>query len=147
TSRWACARATRSSRAGSRKRSRAGATRSRTSWRTSACRWSPPAMAPPRTTSRVERGTEVVMTTRSHLVCAVLALAACKADAHKEADKAAPAADVAVADRTLQGNPFAKSAIAVIDGRKIYLKNGCSGCHGMGGGGGMGKPLIDDEWK
>jgi mono/diheme cytochrome c family protein len=87
------------------------------------------------------------MTTRSHLVCAVFALAACKADAHKQADKAAPADDVAVADRTLQGNPFAKSAVAVIDGRKIYLKNGCSGCHGMGGGGGMGKPLIDDEWK
>jgi mono/diheme cytochrome c family protein len=86
------------------------------------------------------------MTTRSHLICAALALAACKADAHKQADKP-PADDVAVADRTLQGNPFAKSAIAVIDGRKIYLKNGCSGCHGMGGGGGMGKPLIDDEWR
>jgi mono/diheme cytochrome c family protein len=88
------------------------------------------------------------MTRRSHLICALLALAACKADAHQQADKkAAPADDVPVADRTLQGNPFAKSAAAVIEGRRIYLKNGCSGCHGMGGGGGMGKPLIDDEWK
>src|SRR5262245_36189404 len=43
-------------------------------------------------------------------------------------------------------NPF-NTADAVIEGRKIYLKNGCAGCHGMGGGGGMGKPLIDDEWK
>lgn len=85
--------------------------------------------------------------TRSYLVCAALAIAACKAEAHKDAAAAAPADDVAVADRTLSGNPFAKSAAAVIDGRKIFLKNGCSGCHGMGGGGGMGKPLIDDEWR
>jgi len=44
-------------------------------------------------------------------------------------------------------NPFAKSAEAVIEGRKVYLKYGCAGCHGMGGGGGMGKPLIDEEWR
>lgn len=89
--------------------------------------------------------------TRSYLVCAMVSLvglAGCKDSSQKaEGAKADPAATGAVADRSLPGNPFAKSAAAVVEGRKIYLKNGCSGCHGMGGGGGMGKPLIDDEWK
>jgi mono/diheme cytochrome c family protein len=90
--------------------------------------------------------------TRSYLICAVLALAACGKGDSKDKDKdkgakGAPVVTEAVADRTLSGNPFAKSVQAVVDGRKIYLKQGCSGCHGMGGGGGMGKPLIDDEWK
>jgi len=85
---------------------------------------------------------------RSYLVCAVALFTACKGSSNKdEGAKAAPAPTGPVADRSLPGNPFAKSAEAVLEGRKIYLKNGCAGCHGMGGGGGMGKPLIDDEWK
>ena len=86
--------------------------------------------------------------TRSYLVCAVLLIAGCK-DSSKQPDgaKAGSAANEAVADRSLPGNPFAKSVQAVVDGKRLYLKNGCSGCHGVGGGGGMGKPLIDDEWK
>jgi mono/diheme cytochrome c family protein len=86
--------------------------------------------------------------TRSYLVCAVLLLAACKGSAQKdEGAKAAPKLTEAVADRSLPGNPFAKSAPAVVEGKKLFMKNGCPGCHGIGGGGGMGKPLIDDEWK
>jgi mono/diheme cytochrome c family protein len=90
--------------------------------------------------------------TRSYLICAALLFAACGKGDSKDKDKdkgvkGAPVVTEAVADRSLPGNPFAKSAQAVIDGRKIYLKQGCSGCHGMGGGGGMGKPLIDDEWR
>src|SRR6187549_1270146 len=34
----------------------------------------------------------------------------------------------------------------VVEGRKIYLTYGCVGCHGVSGGGGMGKPILDDEW-
>jgi mono/diheme cytochrome c family protein len=92
------------------------------------------------------------MTTRSylvHLVWGGLLLAGCQdASSKDDGKKAAPAAKVVVlgADNP-GGNPFAKSVEAVLDGRKIYLTNGCAGCHGMGGGGGMGKPLIDDEWK
>ena len=87
--------------------------------------------------------------TRSYLICGAVLLAGCNTPSHKEEGaKAEPAAATgAVADRSLSGNPFAKSAMAVVDGKKLYLKYGCSGCHGMGGGGGMGKPLIDDEWK
>jgi mono/diheme cytochrome c family protein len=34
----------------------------------------------------------------------------------------------------------------VVEGRNIYLTYGCVGCHGVSGGGGMGKPILDDEW-
>jgi mono/diheme cytochrome c family protein len=86
--------------------------------------------------------------TRSYLVCAALVVAACNGSEHKDdGGKAAPKLTEAVADRALPGNPFAKSAPAVIEGKKLYMKNGCPGCHGVGGGGGMGKPLIDDEWR
>src|ERR1700712_5692321 len=81
-----------------------------------------------------------------YLICGVLLFVGCKESPTKdEAGKAAPAA--AAKSTETSGNPFAKSGEAVVDGRKIYLKMGCAGCHGMGGGGGMGKPLTDDEWK
>ena len=89
------------------------------------------------------------MTTRSYLVCGALVLAGCQSsDSHKE-----PAANGEAAPKVVmpkdpsEGNPFAKSVDAVLDGRKLFLAYGCAACHGMGGGGGMGKPLIDDEWK
>jgi mono/diheme cytochrome c family protein len=34
----------------------------------------------------------------------------------------------------------------VVEGRHIYLTYGCVGCHGVNGGGGMGKPILDDQW-
>jgi mono/diheme cytochrome c family protein len=34
----------------------------------------------------------------------------------------------------------------VVEGRKLYLTYGCVGCHGVTGGGGMGKPILDDQW-
>jgi len=34
----------------------------------------------------------------------------------------------------------------VVEGRHLYLTYGCVGCHGVSGGGGMGKPILDDEW-
>lgn len=85
------------------------------------------------------------MTTRISLACAVLALAGCNSSkndgANSEAHaKAAPAA------KQVEGNPYATSVEAVIEGRKLYLKYGCAGCHGLGGGGGMGKPIIDEQW-
>lgn len=87
------------------------------------------------------------MTIRCYLVCGALVLAACGSKKDDGAKAAPPAAKGPVADRSLPGNPFAKSMEAVVEGKKLYLKNGCSGCHGVGGGGGMGKPLIDEEWK
>ena len=44
-------------------------------------------------------------------------------------------------------NPYTGNAEAMQQGRTLYLQNGCSACHGAGGGGGMGPALLDDEWK
>src|SRR2546427_4959980 len=44
-------------------------------------------------------------------------------------------------------NPYTGNAEAIQEGRTLYLQIGCSGCHGVGGGGGMGPALLDDEWK
>src|SRR5207237_7056799 len=47
----------------------------------------------------------------------------------------------------LKKNPFTGNADAIAEGKKLFVQNTCSGCHGAGGGGGMGPSLIDDEWK
>jgi cytochrome c(L) len=44
-------------------------------------------------------------------------------------------------------NPYQGNEEAIKEGRALYLKNGCSGCHGVQGGGGMAVPLLDDVWK
>ena len=80
------------------------------------------------------------------VICGALLLAACNASSNAD-DKGSVAAKLAPDDVPPGTNPFAKHAEAVVEGRKIYLKYGCSACHGVGGGGGMGKPLIDDEWR
>jgi mono/diheme cytochrome c family protein len=43
-------------------------------------------------------------------------------------------------------NKGATAVQDVVEGRKIYLTYGCVGCHGVSGGGGMGKPILDDQW-
>ncbi|WP_256872766.1 c-type cytochrome [Candidatus Entotheonella palauensis] len=44
-------------------------------------------------------------------------------------------------------NPYTGNEQAIQEGRKLFVTYGCSGCHGLGGGGGMGHPLTDDVWK
>jgi mono/diheme cytochrome c family protein len=43
-------------------------------------------------------------------------------------------------------NPFAGDPDAIQEGRRLYASQGCSACHGVGGGGGMGKAILDDTW-
>jgi cytochrome c oxidase cbb3-type subunit 3 len=42
-------------------------------------------------------------------------------------------------------NPFAGDPQAAAEGRRLYTWMNCVGCH-FDGGGGMGPPLMDDEW-
>jgi cytochrome c oxidase cbb3-type subunit III len=42
-------------------------------------------------------------------------------------------------------NPFEGDAAALAEGRRLYLWYNCAGCH-FNGGGGIGPPLMDDEW-
>lgn len=46
-------------------------------------------------------------------------------------------------------NPYVSHPEAIKEGRALYFKYSCNGCHGGGGGGGMaGAPaLIDDVWN
>ena len=42
-------------------------------------------------------------------------------------------------------NMYEESAYAVSEGQKLFNEYNCSGCHAHGGGG-MGPPLMDDNW-
>ena len=44
-------------------------------------------------------------------------------------------------------NPFNGDQEAISEGQALYVRNGCSGCHGLKGGGGMAVPLTDGNWK
>jgi mono/diheme cytochrome c family protein len=44
-------------------------------------------------------------------------------------------------------NPYGGKPEAIQQGRTLWLQYGCSGCHGVGGGGGMAMPVIDETWK
>jgi cytochrome c(L) len=46
-----------------------------------------------------------------------------------------------------QKNPYTGNATAIAEGKELYKKMNCYGCHGMQGGGGMGPSLIDEAWK
>ena len=42
-------------------------------------------------------------------------------------------------------NPYENNAYAQSEGQRLYNSYGCVGCHANGGGG-MGPPLMDDDW-
>lgn len=44
-------------------------------------------------------------------------------------------------------NPYTGDPEAIKEGRALFIKRGCSACHGVGGGGGMGPPLLGYKWK
>jgi cytochrome c(L) len=43
-------------------------------------------------------------------------------------------------------NAYTGNPQAIEEGRALYMQHGCSGCHGVRGGGGMALPLNDDTW-
>jgi cytochrome c oxidase cbb3-type subunit 3 len=43
--------------------------------------------------------------------------------------------------------PYGENAWAVTEGKRLFGWFNCAGCHGLGGGGGMGPPLADDRWR
>ncbi len=84
----------------------------------------------------------------------IAALPGCNTSAtHSVAEGAAPPIQAAVgpipgasqriAYRT---NPFAGQAVAIQEGRKLFLWYNCYGCHGGHAGGGMGPSLRDQTW-
>lgn len=43
-------------------------------------------------------------------------------------------------------NPYGTSASAATEGRELFVRMNCSGCHGGRAGGGMGPSLRDVDW-
>jgi cytochrome c oxidase cbb3-type subunit 3 len=44
------------------------------------------------------------------------------------------------------GNPYAQDRTAATEGRLLFVRFNCSGCHGGRGGGSMGPSLRDVDW-
>lgn len=42
---------------------------------------------------------------------------------------------------------YQDNAWAVSEGQRLFAQMNCAGCHSPGGGGGMGPPLTDEEWR
>ncbi len=88
---------------------------------------------------------------------ALVALAACERE-QRNFREAPPGASPTGAVRlsSLQPGPatvdvdysvYEHNAWAIGEGHRLYTWFNCAGCHAPGGGGGMGPPLIDDEWN
>lgn len=46
----------------------------------------------------------------------------------------------------LRTGPYTGDAVAQVQGRELFVRYNCSGCHGGRGGGGMGPSLRDEDW-
>jgi cytochrome c oxidase cbb3-type subunit 3 len=49
-------------------------------------------------------------------------------------------------DMARQTNPYANDRTAMAEGRQLFVRFNCSGCHGGRAGGGMGPSLRDVDW-
>jgi cytochrome c oxidase cbb3-type subunit 3 len=43
-------------------------------------------------------------------------------------------------------NPYSEDRTAMVEGRQLFVRFNCSGCHGGRGGGGMGPSVRDADW-
>jgi cytochrome c oxidase cbb3-type subunit 3 len=97
----------------------------------------------------------------SLLMLALMAFAgsfACRTETHDGAVAGAPPAAVGSGIDTPVGplpgpgeiqqvsNPYETDAVALAEGRRLFVRMNCSGCHGGHAGGGMGPSLRDKDW-
>ena len=78
---------------------------------------------------------------------ALLALAGC--DRERRDYRGQPVAEtgpVLASGVDPRGQAYQINAFQIAQGQRWYMAFNCVGCHGTGGGG-MGPPLIDDEWR
>jgi len=89
-------------------------------------------------------------------VTLVLALVACEREQRQfrippwaadrtKAGHAAALASGSAQPATLIPGPYAENAYAIAEGQSLYRWFNCAGCH-FGGGGGIGPPLMDEQW-
>ena len=78
---------------------------------------------------------------------ALVALAAC--DRERRDYRGEPVSEVGpilASGVDPRGKTYETNAFHISQGQRYYVAFNCLGCHGLGGGG-MGPPLIDDEWR
>jgi cytochrome c oxidase cbb3-type subunit 3 len=77
---------------------------------------------------------------------ALLALSAC--DREEKGLSGQPKSETAsLASRDPRAKDYENNAFHLSQGQRYYSWMNCSGCHSLAGGGGMGPPLMDDEWR
>lgn len=69
-----------------------------------------------------------------------LAAPACEREARPFQQQVVP-----VVPGPAEESPFQQNAWGISEGKRLYENFNCVGCHSHGGGG-MGPPLMDDEW-
>lgn len=74
----------------------------------------------------------------------LLAIAALTAACEREERNFRTALSSDEAQQPIAG--YDESAYAIAEGKRLFVWFNCVGCHAMGGGG-MGPPLMDDEWR
>jgi cytochrome c oxidase cbb3-type subunit 3 len=88
------------------------------------------------------------------LAATVASLVSCERESRPFQKLQATAADKPVLSRIIPGggaapqsgtSPFQENAWGISEGKRLYNAFNCVGCHSNGGGG-MGPPLMDDEW-
>ena len=90
------------------------------------------------------------------LLCALLCLWGCEREQRRFRESPPSAMPAAIVrgsalqpgptiDSTHLSNAYQENAYAVSEGQRLFGWYNCSGCHANGGGG-MGPPLVDDEW-
>jgi cytochrome c oxidase cbb3-type subunit 3 len=91
---------------------------------------------------------------RSSIVLCAIAAAACGSRPPSGGITAAPppaitsVGPVAGPDKSAHGtpNPYSENRTAMGEGRQLYVRFNCVGCHGGRAGGGMGPSLRDTDW-
>ena len=82
---------------------------------------------------------------RASALFLLLALAGC--DREERAQSGQPKAETAsLESKDPRAKEYENNSFRISQGQRWYSWMNCIGCHAMGGGG-MGPPLMDDEWR
>ncbi|TFI58880.1 cytochrome c [Sphingomonas parva] len=77
---------------------------------------------------------------------ALLALGACDREERDTSRQPKPET-ISLASSDPRAKEYENSSFHISQGQRYYSWMNCSGCHALAGGGGMGPPLSDDEWR
>ena len=82
----------------------------------------------------------------SLVLMAALALAGCEREQRDPRGKPLPEGQPRVAKGDPRDSGYENVSYQLAQGQRLYGWMNCTGCHAHGGGG-MGPPLMDDEWR